>query len=300
MNHDVMTPLFYCRSNFTMVPARLVQVMENKQYTGRRVGLGCALTMTHVPNLTNATVIKNKSPFFTHLLPTFCKTASQNFNYTFFIGYDFDDRFLSRFENRNTFIEIFDSIRKQRCTRDFEVHLQFVRCNHTGKPARAQNDALMAGYFAGMDYLYMVNDDTLMQTNDWTPRFIHELAKFSPPNVGLVGPTHSGGSTKLLTYNFVHRTHVDIFKCFYPRNFTDWWADRWISEIYKPNNVLKVPEVKLNHSMVLGRRYQVNWALDGILQPLIDKYRKILRSYLEARGIEWNQWTMVKNKKSKL
>ena len=80
----------------------------------------------------------------------------------------------------------------------------------------------------------MVNYDTLMQTANWTARFIQELAKFSPPNVGLVGPKHSGGNTAILTYNFVHRTHIDIFKTFYPPDFTDWWADRWISDLYKP------------------------------------------------------------------
>ena len=279
---------------------RTFQGTENKQYTGKRIGIGCALTMRKVPNLKNATVIKSKSPYFTHLLPTFCKTASHNFNYTFFIGYDFNDRFFNSFENRITFIKIFDSIRNQSCTRNFEVHLQFVRCNHSGKPARAQNDALMAGYFTGMDYLYMVNDDTLMQTANWTARFIQELAKFSPPNVGLVGPKHSGGNTAILTYNFVHRTHIDIFKTFYPPDFTDWWADRWISDLYKPNNVLKLSEVKLRHSMVLGTRYSVHWAVKNKLNTLITNYRKILRSYLESRGIDWNQWIAVKNKKPKL
>ena len=272
--------------------------LNRSEYTGRRIGLGCAITMAKIPTHDNPDIIKSKSPFFKHLLPSFCDTASQNFSYIFFIGYDFNDRYLSKPENRITFFKIFDQMRKKKCNGNFEVQLRFVLCNHTGQPARAQNDALMAGYFAGMDYLYMVNDDTLMQTHGWTERFIQELAKFSPRNVGMVGPTHSGGNTAILTYNFVHRTHVDIFKSFYPRNFTDWYADRWISMLYLPNNCLKVPDVKLKHTMELGRRYNLNPKVRNKVSLLTENSRKILRSYLEMRGIVWDKWTEKQGKKS--
>ena len=270
---------------------------NRSKYIGRRIGMGCAINMNILSKLMDPEVITSKSPFFNDLLPSFCDTASQNFSYTFFIGYDFNDRFLSKAENRIIFSKMFNQMREKKCNGTFEAQLRFVLCNHTGYPARAQNDALMTGYFAGMDYLYMVNDDTLMQTHGWTERFIQELAKFSPPNVGLVGPTHSGGNTAILTYNFVHRTHVDIFKYFYPHNFTDCFADDWISMLYLPNNCLKVPDVKLKHTSEFGRRYAIDWTVKKMLPQLIENSRKILQSYLEMRGIVWDKWAEKHDKK---
>ena len=49
--------------------------------------------------------------------------------------------------------------------------------------------------------------------------------------VGVVGPHHQGGNTGILTYDFVHRTHVDIFGFYYPRVFSDWFGDDWITKV---------------------------------------------------------------------
>ena len=68
--------------------------------------------------------------------------------------------------------------------------VQLVQCNHRGKPAWAQNDAMMEGYIDGMDYGYRINADTLLKTPGWTEAFINVLSSMDPPNVGVVGPTH--------------------------------------------------------------------------------------------------------------
>ena len=68
-----------------------------------------------------------------------------------------------------------------------------MHCNHNGKPAWAQNDAMMEAYIDGMDYSYRINDDTLLGTPGWTEKFVNVLESMDPPNVGVVGPTHSGG-----------------------------------------------------------------------------------------------------------
>jgi len=60
------------------------------------------------------------------------------------------------------------------------------------------------------------------------------LFSYNPPLVGVVGPNHSGGKLEILTYDFVHRTHVDIFGFYYPHVFGDWFADNWITGVYKP------------------------------------------------------------------
>jgi hypothetical protein len=72
------------------------------------------------------------------------------------------------------------------------------------------------------DYYYRVNDDSLLETPGWLKAFSYALLHYNPSNVGVVGPTHSGGKEDILTYDFVHRTHIDIFGYYYPRIFTDW------------------------------------------------------------------------------
>ena len=74
------------------------------------------------------------------------------------------------------------------------INVRYIKCNYTGKPAWAQNDAMMEAYMDGMNYGYRINDDTLLKTRGWTEKFIGALQSFNPPNVGVVGPTHSGGS----------------------------------------------------------------------------------------------------------
>lgn len=94
-----------------------------------------------------------------------------------------------------------------------------------------------------MDYYYRVNDDTVMETTGWTEKFIDELERFNPPRVGVVGPWFREGNVVILTHDFVHRTHVDILGFYYPRVFTDWFADDWITGVYWPERCRKVQRI---------------------------------------------------------
>ena len=105
-------------------------------------------------------------------------------------------------------------------------HVNLIKCNHNGKPPWAQNDAMIEAYLDGMDYGYRINDDTLLTSKGWTEIFISVLESFDPPNVGVVGPTHSGGNTNILTYDFTSNKHIDIFGYHYPTLFTDWYGGK--------------------------------------------------------------------------
>lgn len=128
------------------------------------------------------------------------------------------------------------------------VTLHLVECQHSGRPAWAQNDAMMAAYMDNMDYYYRINDDTIMETTGWTEKFIDELERFNPPRVGVVGPWFREGNVMILTHDFVHRTHIDILGFYYPRVFTDWFADDWITSVYWPERCRKVTPSNIWHS----------------------------------------------------
>lgn len=56
-----------------------------------------------------------------------------------------------------------------------------------------------------------------MLTSNWTESLIAALANHMPPNVGVAGPAHSGGKEDILTYDFTHKTHIEVFGYHYPR-----------------------------------------------------------------------------------
>ena len=94
-------------------------------------------------------------------------------------------------------------------------------------------NALMRDAFdAGAEFLVRVNDDTEFVTPGWVRLGIEALAAFEPPNVGVVGPVCREGKTDILTHDMVHRTHLTIFDTYYPPEFSNWYVDDWISQVY--------------------------------------------------------------------
>ena len=204
--------------------------------------------------------INETFPFFHTFLPSFCDTAttSSQFHYTFFLAFDNNDTFFTDPSRRKAFQSIYQYNIDENCLAPVDHRMHFIKCNHSKHPAWAQNDAMMVAYRSGMDYFYRINDDTLLQTKHWTEIYISILSHFDPPNVGVVGPNHTGGNVDILTYDFVHRTHIDIHGFYYPRVFKGWHADRWITDVYKPNRSVKALDVGLVHTKENDRRYHKN------------------------------------------
>ena len=173
--------------------------------------------------------IANEMPFFKSLLVSFCQTATTGYSYHFYVAHDHTDVFFSDSKAHALFEDTFDSVVKRWCSSTLNVTLHMVECSHAGHPAWAQNDAMMTAYMDNIAYYYRVNDDTIMETTDWTEKLIDQLQRYNPPNVGVAGPWCKDGNTAILTHDFVHRTHVDIYGFYYPRIFTDWFADDWIT-----------------------------------------------------------------------
>jgi len=161
--------------------------------------------------------------------------------------------------------------------RHIKASIHMVQCSHTGKPTWAQNDAMLEAYLDHVDYYYRVNDDTRMDSVGWVEAFLAVLDKYNPPRVGVVGPKHSGGNEAILTYDFVHRTHVDIFGFYYPRLFTDWWGDDWVTIVYRPDRSTKLSHIRLAHTQGLGQRYKVDMSVGGKLGGQLKYDTEILK-----------------------
>jgi len=236
------------------------QPLEDSINTEPLIAIGCGITSRKLRNVSDVNV-GEKFQFFHTFLPTFCHTGSPRYKYMFYLAFDGNDQVFANQRLRNAFRRQFDAATTSGpCqARGIVANLSLVECSHAGKPTWAQNDAMLEAYLDHVDYLYRINDDTRMLTGSWTEKFISTLEGYDPPRIGVVGPKHSGGNIGILTYDFVHRTHVDIFGFYYPRVFTDWWGDKWITRVYKPNRSTKVSQVRLKHTMRLGMRYRVHW-----------------------------------------
>ena len=221
------------------------------------VAIGCAITSKKLIKLSGSN-IKQKFQFFHTFLPTFCDTASQSFVYQFYLAYDRDDRVFANQTLRNAFQRQFhEATTSGSCAnRGIITSLFMVNCDYAGKPAWAQNDAMLEAYLDHADYFYRINDDTKMLTGGWTEKFISTLKSYDPALIGVVGPNHYGGNVKILTYDFVHWTHIDIFGFYYPHAFTDCYADWWITNVYTPNRSTKIYEMFLVHTQLLGMRHR--------------------------------------------
>jgi len=221
------------------------------------VAIGGGITSNKLSEVEAASVTE-KFPLFTMLLPSFCKTVTdewQTYIYRFYLAYDATDQYFSHAYNRKAFQAEFHKVIKQHCLPETASVLHLLECAYSGRPAWAQNDAMIAAYLNGADYFYRLNDDTVLSTANWLPSFTTVLSSYQPKNIGVVGPTHDSGNLKILTYDFVHRTHIEIFGFYYPRVFTDWFADDWITYVYAPQHVTKLANVSIEHRSLLGQRY---------------------------------------------
>jgi hypothetical protein len=171
----------------------------------------------------------------------------------FYVAYDFSDPLLEHAANRDLFELLFhNNIGEQyQCNIN---GLVMVEANSTKKPVWAQNDAMLRAYADNNEYYYRVNDDTEMVTLNWTAKFIEVLLSFTPPNVGLVGPSFKLGNVGILTYEFVHASHIDIFGYYYPKKFEGWHADQWITAVYSTRRK-KLKDIWVKHTESVGRRY---------------------------------------------
>ncbi|CAD5111152.1 unnamed protein product [Dimorphilus gyrociliatus] len=248
---------------------------------GQSIAIGMGITSRRMP-IHDVEGTLRRIPLFRHFLPSFCKTVTVDWQYNFYFGYDVDDGFFISETKRQAFIKRFQSIVQSSCPPNIIVLIHLVHCDHKGSPTWAQNDAMIEAYIDDNSYYYRVNDDSLLKSTNWAEAFVKVLNEYDPKNVGVVGPHHKGGNEAILTYDFVHKTHLDIFGFYYPRVFTDWWGDDWVTKVYRPGRSTKLFSIKLVHTLDTGTRYKVHTSVEGKLANQLNSDKVTLYRYIEA------------------
>jgi len=144
----------------------------------------------------------------------------------------------------------------------------------------------MAAFAAGADYVLRTNDDTQLPGRpDWVSVLISDLRGRQPvANLGVVGPACSEGNIAILTHDFVHRTHILVHGSYYPRSFTGWWADDWITRVYsgytRPPLLVQRDDVRVVHKLNL-QRYSVTGPanITAVLQHEVERGRQAIAQF---------------------
>ena len=149
----------------------------------------------------------------------------------------------------------------------------------------AINEIAEVAYDDNMTYFVRINDDTRFITQNWTSVGIKTLLEFKPQNVGVVGPTCEEGNKKILTHDMVHMTHLDIFGYYYSPVFENFWADDWITEIYKPNRSRKRLDWTVRHQSIHGTRYEFNQDIFKYFENMQKQDKLFIEQYLNFHSM---------------
>ena len=120
-----------------------------------------------------------------------------------------------------------------------------------------------------------------------TSRTLSSPNKEMSPPYGVVGPACKQGNVEILTHDFTHRTHMEIFnKTYYPPELIDWWMDDWISRVYGSGRTKQLAAVEvLHHTGTHGQRYDGTVDNELHLGRLIMEGKAQITKYMEGAHI---------------
>jgi hypothetical protein len=183
-----------------------------------RVGVLVPSSLKNVP-LPEDQVVEQFS-LFTTLLPSLTRTAeTTKYDYHVYVGIDAGDQ-LERLKDDIASLTVSG------------VTVEPVVVPGSDSFNTAVNYIAKKAYDAGEAYMCRVNDDTEFVTDEWTTMAVNGLSSMSPRNVGVVGPACPDGKQEIITHDFVHRKHFEMFGFYYPPVFKNWCTDDWITEVY--------------------------------------------------------------------
>ena len=138
------------------------------------------------------------------------------------------------------------------------------------------------------EYLWQVNDDVHIKTDNWVKKSIEGLPE---DNVGMVGPRdHEDYVPRLVTQAFVHRTHMQIFDPMYPFVFPNWYMDDWLWFVYGLKRSILLPDtfvINTPHSP----RYGIDTLGHRFLTIALEQGCLSISGFLHKRGdADWDQY----------
>jgi hypothetical protein len=150
-------------TNATRTVIELYMEDSNNNLTVRPavIAIGGGMTSRSITNVSSSNAA-SKFQFFHTFMPTFCSTASPSYAYRFYLAFDKNDPVFTSSDLAAGFEKTFAAETMQLCERPrgIKTSLHLVQCDHSRRPAWAQNDAMLEAYLDHVDYFFRINDDT--------------------------------------------------------------------------------------------------------------------------------------------
>jgi hypothetical protein len=184
---------------------------------------------------------------YNYTLKTFLLTQTKDYNYTFYIGYDEDDRIYSN-NSEQQIIKLFKTVFTN-------VTFHFIPFKNItkGHVTKMWNILFKQAYDDGCDYFFQCGDDIDFKTKNWVKDCVNVLHENH--NIGLSGPLNN--NNRILTQAMVSRKHMEIFGYFFPEEIMNWCCDDWYNYVYQPNYFYPLKEHFCSNEGGLPR-YEVN------------------------------------------
>jgi hypothetical protein len=232
----------------------------------------------------------NQIALFKFMLPSLVRSVDCGFRYIYTMGYDAGDTFYDNDANMKKVIEWFETnVEKPLKQNGIMLKLEPVRVvNILKKPGPVFLEMARKAYALGADYYYRINDDTEFEKH-WPRAYVNGIQSLSKP-YGIIGPSSSGTKNRILTHDFVHRTHMQIFEMnYYPPELSDWWMDDWITVVYGQSRTFMSREITVkHHTGAHGQRYKVDKTHMKQLVPLITTGRQLIRKWMLIHNVDKN------------
>ena len=232
-----------------------------------------------------------ESPLMRIVLPSLMRALSTDlvkFNVVVYAGYDTSDEFWTNAQKMDriftTKVDMGDGAAEPA---KGTLTLKWIQCDCDCMVCNTNCISRIA-YRDGADYFFRSNDDTEFMTNiksthNWISSFVSVLSEYDPPNIGVVGPLCRQGNQEILTHDFVHRNHMDLFfQSYYPSLLSNWWCDDWITTVYGVQRTTKHEGVEVYHHTFVSR-YEVDYTIhnSGDLVHVIDDGVGQIRAWLD-------------------
>lgn len=224
---------------------------------------------------------------FTYLLPSLIRSLDCGFRYEYVLGYDKGDPFYDSEAGMRSVKDWFrNNVEEPMLAKNIKFTLKTVRVINTiRKPGPVFIEMARQAYHSGANYFYRVNDDTEV-LNNWPNAFVKALHSLPEP-YGVIGPLCKQGNQGILTHDFVHRIHMEVFDMnYYPPQLTDWWMDDWISWVYGQKRTFKARRHPvIHHTGAHGQRYEVDRSHEKLLGELVKSGRTKIRNWMLKKGV---------------
>ena len=191
------------------------------------------------------------------------------------IGYDRGD---PTFDDPVLLAAVAAALRESLRDAPVSVHATRYGGEDKGAPCWVWNKLFAKACADGAGYFYQLNDDLMLVTEGWAPRFVRALRSADPPDFGITGPLDLNNE-RLMTQSFASCTHFDIFGYYYPWRFKNWYSDDWAAQLYMERTVWHT-DIEVDHSLTTGPRYSISYEHATIVQPLLRSARRRLCAWL--------------------